>query len=56
MLMQLLFLTEWDEFVDNDWKKIYDNMMKPAFVFDGRNILDGAKLEEIRLKYYGTGR
>ena len=47
MLMQLLFLTEWDEFVDYDRKKIYDNMMKPAFVFDGRNILDGDKLEKI---------
>jgi hypothetical protein len=27
-------------------------MLKPAFVFDGRNILDANKLEEIE-KYYG---
>lgn len=33
-------LTEWDEFKQYDWKKIYDSMVKPAFVFDGRNILD----------------
>jgi UDPglucose 6-dehydrogenase len=49
-------LTEWDEFVDYDWQKIYDNMMKPAFVFDGRNILDGEMLEKIGFKYYGIGR
>jgi UDPglucose 6-dehydrogenase len=31
-------LTEWDEFRSYDWQRIYDNMQKPAFVFDGRNI------------------
>ncbi len=49
-------LTEWDEFKNYDWQKIYNNMMKPAFVFDGRNILDGKKLEKIGFKYYGIGR
>ena len=49
-------LTEWDEFKDYDWQRIYDNMMKPAFVFDGRNILDRAKLESIGFKYFGIGR
>ena len=34
-----------------DWQKIYDNMMKPAFVFDGRNLLDKAKLEKIGFQY-----
>lgn len=48
-------LTEWDEFRDYDWKKIYDNMMKPAFVFDGRNILDAKKLAEIGFVYKGIG-
>jgi len=33
-------LTEWDEFKTYDWQKIYTNMLKPAFVFDGRNIPD----------------
>lgn len=32
--------TEWDEFKFLDFKKIYDSMLKPAFVFDGRNYLD----------------
>lgn len=48
-------LTEWDEFRDYDWKKIYDNMMKPAFVFDGRNILDAKQLTEIGFIYKGIG-
>jgi UDPglucose 6-dehydrogenase len=51
----IAILTEWDEFVDYDWQKIYDNMMKPAFVFDGRNILDKNKLEGIGFKFYGIG-
>ena len=48
-------LTEWDEFKNYDWQKIYDNMYKPAFVFDGRNILDGKKLKEIGFEYQGIG-
>ncbi len=40
-------ITEWDEFKDYDWQKIYDNMMKPAYVFDGRNILDHKKLMDM---------
>jgi UDPglucose 6-dehydrogenase len=40
-------LTEWDEFKNLDWKAIYDKMLKPAFVFDGRNILDIQKLSQI---------
>ena len=49
-------LTEWDEFATYDWQKIYDNMMKPAFVFDGRNILDRQKLENIGFKFYAIGK
>ncbi|MDC6366485.1 MULTISPECIES: UDP-glucose 6-dehydrogenase [Flavobacteriaceae] len=48
-------LTEWDEFKDYDWQSIYDNMLKPAFVFDGRGILDGKQLEEIGFTYYKIG-
>ena len=31
----LCILTEWDEFKDYDYERIYDSMMKPAFCFDG---------------------
>lgn len=48
-------LTEWDEFKDYDWKRIYDSMLKPAFIFDGRNILDKKKLEAIGFVYQGIG-
>ncbi len=49
-------LTEWDEFKEYDWQHIYDNMLKPAFVFDGRRLLDGEKLSEIGFKYQTIGK
>ncbi|MDM1356023.1 UDP binding domain-containing protein, partial [Myroides marinus] len=49
-------LTEWDEFKTYDWQRIYDNMQKPAFVFDGRNILDHQMLEEIGFEIYTIGK
>ena len=48
-------LTEWDEFKSYDWQKIYDAMLKPAFVFDGRNILDKQTLERIGFVYKAIG-
>ena len=48
-------LTEWDEFREYDWQKIYDSMLKPAFVFDGRNLLDGDKLKSIGFVYQSIG-
>lgn len=48
-------LTEWDEFNTYDWQRIYDAMEKPAFVFDGRNILDRKKLSDIGFVYQGIG-
>ncbi len=49
-------LTEWDEFKTYDWQKIYDAMLKPAFVFDGRNILDQKVLEQIGFVYRAIGK
>jgi len=51
----LAILTEWDEFREYDWKRIYDNMQKPAFIFDGRNLLDAKKLSSIGFIYQGIG-
>lgn len=48
-------LTEWDEFAHYDWNKIYDSMHKPAFVFDGRNVLNAKELEAIGFVYQGIG-
>jgi UDPglucose 6-dehydrogenase len=52
----LCILTEWDEFKTYDYQKIYDAMVKPAFIFDGRNILDHAKLREIGFVVYALGK
>ncbi len=48
-------LTEWDEFTTYDWQKIYESMHKPAFVFDGRNILNAKELQSIGFVYNGIG-
>ena len=48
-------LTEWDEFVTYDWQKIYDSMQKPAFIFDGRNLLNGPALQTIGFVYQAIG-
>lgn len=49
-------LTEWDEFGKYDWQKIYDSMAKPAFVFDGRNVVDLDRLRTIGFEVYGIGK
>ena len=51
----IAIMTEWDEFKNYDWQKIYDDMQKPAFVFDGRNLLDKNKLEKIGFVYQAIG-
>lgn len=49
-------LTEWDEFRDLDFQKIHDGMLKPAFLFDGRNILPHARLREIGFRLFAIGK
>ena len=49
-------MTEWDEFKTYDWEKIYADMKKPAFIFDGRNILDKSDMEKIGFEYYSIGQ
>jgi len=49
-------LTEWDEFKTYDWQRIYDSMNKPAFVFDGRNLLDTEALESIGFIVQSIGK
>ena len=52
----ILVMTEWDMFKGLDYARIYESMAKPAFVFDGRNILDPAKLKEIGFQVYAIGQ
>jgi UDPglucose 6-dehydrogenase len=48
-------LTEWDEFKQLDWNTIYIDMLKPAFLFDGRRLLDKQTKEEIGFEFYAIG-
>ena len=52
----LLVLTEWDEFRKLDFEAIYKSMVKPAWIFDGRSLLDHAKLRQIGFKVYSIGK
>jgi UDPglucose 6-dehydrogenase len=49
-------VTEWDEFKHLDYARIFAAMEKPAFVFDGRNILDLKKLTSLGFRAYGIGK
>lgn len=52
----LLVLTEWDEFRQIDFEAVYQSMVKPAWIFDGRSLLDHAKLRAIGFKVYSIGK
>ncbi|MCJ1387967.1 UDP-glucose 6-dehydrogenase 1 [Xylographa bjoerkii] len=67
----VVVVTEWDEFSNKsgsanmtgaiskrklDWTRIYASMRKPSFVFDGRNMLDAAKLEALGFQVEAIGR
>jgi UDPglucose 6-dehydrogenase len=49
-------LTEWSQYTELDYERIYDSMVKPAFLFDGRNLLDHKKLYEIGFNVYPIGK
>lgn len=49
-------MTEWDEFKTLDFDRIYDNMPQPAFLFDGRNILDRELLTQKGFEVHGIGK
>ena len=48
-------LTEWDEFKDIDFESVYQSMIKPAILFDGRNLLDLEKIRSIGFNAKGIG-
>ncbi|MCP4683008.1 MAG: nucleotide sugar dehydrogenase [Desulfobacterales bacterium] len=49
-------MTEWELYTDLDWERIYKSMVKPAFIFDGRNILDHKKLFETGFNVFPIGK
>ncbi|KNC82619.1 UDP-glucose 6-dehydrogenase [Sphaeroforma arctica JP610] len=52
----IVVCTEWDEFKTYDYQKIYDSMYKPAFLFDGRKILDVEEMGKIGYNVSVIGR
>jgi UDPglucose 6-dehydrogenase len=51
----LLILTEWPEFAQLDWARIYSMMGRPL-VLDGRNLLNPAAMMDLGFEYYSFGR
>ena len=51
----ICILTEWDEFKALDYKRIYKSMQKPAFIFDGRNIIDISECQAIGFTVWSVG-
>jgi UDPglucose 6-dehydrogenase len=52
----LAILTEWEIYKHLDYKKIFKSMEKPAFIFDGRNILNHNELFQIGFNVYPVGK
>jgi UDPglucose 6-dehydrogenase len=52
----IVVVTEWEIFKTLDYEFIFKNMKKPAFLFDGRNILDHRRLFEIGFNVYPIGK
>ncbi|MDY6935642.1 MAG: nucleotide sugar dehydrogenase [Spirochaetota bacterium] len=52
----IAIITEWDLYKTLDYEKIFQNMVKPPFIFDGRNILDHQTLFDIGFNVYPIGK
>jgi UDPglucose 6-dehydrogenase len=52
----LAVLTDWDLYRELDYQRIYQSMVKPSFLFDGRNIIDHKKCFEIGFNVYPIGK
>ncbi len=52
----IAIMTEWDEFKTIDWAQVYQDMLKPAFIFDGRAILDMEHLANLGFQGFAIGK
>jgi len=52
----IAIMTEWDMFKTLDYQRIYDTMQKPAFIFDGRDIVDPEKMRAIGFQVWSVGK
>jgi len=49
-------MTEWDLYRGLDYQRLFDMMIKPAFIFDGRNIIDHRRCFDIGFNVYPIGK
>lgn len=52
----VVLATEWQEFIQADWRAIKKQMQEPYLIFDGRNALKPNELSSLGFKYVGVGR
>jgi UDPglucose 6-dehydrogenase len=52
----LAVMTDWELYRRLDYRKIYESMVKPAFIFDGRNILDHRHCFDIGFNVFPIGK
>lgn len=52
----IVIMTEWDEFRKIDYAAIYQQMLRPAFLFDGRNIVDRQALSRLGFEVKAIGK
>lgn len=52
----IAILTEWRQFTTLDYETIHKSMVQPAFIFDGRNLLDHRRLYETGFNVYAIGK
>ncbi len=52
----IALITDWKEFTTYDYEKIFSLMEKPAFIFDGRNILDHERLYTLGFNVFPLGK
>ena len=50
----IIITTEWPEFKEFDFSKVADSV-RQKYIFDGRNLLDGTKIDSHGFKYFGVG-
>jgi len=52
----IVIVTEWDQFKVYDYSVIKSVMLEPAFIFDGRNVLNASDIKSIGFQYFGIGK
>lgn len=52
----ICIMTEWDEFKEFDYERLYDSMLKPAYLFDGRNLVDTNEMRKIGFIAFTIGK